>query len=136
MDIGENLMSWQTPRLARIELRKAETTMATDCRALEFSTLQQLEGRTFLLDALRVGEKRLELQTQRFSIEALMLEIGEITRLEHVESGVELALQRIEQLSRIVSLFQIEALLLARCGLDSLELCHRNILCKGLEGQL
>jgi len=129
VDIGENLMGWQTPRIARIELRKAESKMATACRALEFSILQQLEGRSFLLDALRVGDKRLELQTQRLSIEALMLEIGEITRLEYLESGIELARQRIDQLSRIVSLFQVEALLLARFGLDSLEQSHRYILC-------
>lgn len=129
VDIGENLMGWQTPRIARIALRKAEGAMATDCRALEFSILQQLEGRSFLLDALRVADKRLELQTQRLAIEALMLEIGEITRLEYLESGIDLARQRIDQLTRIVSLFQMEALLLARCGLDSLEQSHRHILC-------
>ena len=129
VDVGENLMGWQAPRLAGIELCKAKTKMLSQCRVLEFSVLQQLEGRTFILDALRVGEKRLELQTQRFSIEALMLEIGEITRLEYLESGIELARQRIDQLSRIVSLFQVEAQLLARCGLDSIEQSHRYILC-------
>jgi outer membrane protein TolC len=126
--IGENLTGWQTPRIARIGLQKAETEMETAQRALEFSILQQLKGRSFLLDTLRLGEKRLELQAQRLVIEALMLEIGEITRLEYLESGIALARQRIDQLSRIVSLFQMEAVLLAQCGLEMLEHSHRYIL--------
>jgi hypothetical protein len=133
VDIGENLMGWATPRLARIGLRKAETKMKTACRMLEFSILQQLEGRAFILDAIQVGEKRLELKKQRLSIEALMLEIGDITRLEYLESGIDLARQRIDHLSRIVNLFQMEAFLLAQCGLDGLEQSHLYVLCAATE---
>jgi outer membrane protein TolC len=129
VEVGENLMGWQTPRIARIGLRKAETKMETARKALEFSILQQLKGRSFLLDAILLGENRLELQEQRLSIEALMLDIGEITRLEYLESGIEFTRQRIDHLSRIVSLFQMEAILLAKCGLDTLERSHRHVLC-------
>jgi outer membrane protein TolC len=128
VEVGENLMGWQTPRIARIGLRKAETKMETARKALEFSILQQLKGRSFLLDAIRLGEKRLELEEQRLSIEALMLDIGEITRLEYLESGIDFTRQRIDHLSRIVSLFQMEAILLAKCGLDTLERSHRHVL--------
>ena len=110
--------------------------METARGALEFSVLQQLEGCSFLLDALRLGEHRLEAHVQRLSILAVMLDIGEITRLEYLESGIDLARQRIDQLSRIVSLFQLEALLLAECGLDSLEHSHRHVLCTVSEGLL
>ena len=127
--LGENLGGWQTLRMARVELRKAETNMETALRTLEFSILQQLKARAFLLDAIRLEEKRFALQEQRRSIEAVMLEIGEITRLEYLQSGVALARRSIEQLSRIVSLFQMEAVLLAQCGLDILERSHRYILC-------
>ena len=102
--------------------------MRTARRALEHSVLQQIHKRSFLLETLRLEEKKLELQAQKRSIEALMLEIGEITRLEYLESGIELTRQRIDQLSRIVGLFQMEALLLAQCGLELLERSHRYIL--------
>lgn len=127
-ELGENLTEWQSLRIARIGLRKAETEMRTAYRALEQSVLQQIHKRSFLLETLRLEEKKLELQAQKRSIEALMLEIGEITRLEYLESGIELTRQRIDQLSRIVGLFQMEALLLAQCGLELLERSHRYIL--------
>ncbi len=127
-ELGENLTEWQSLRIARIGLQKAETEMRTARRALEHSVLQQIQKRSFLLETLHLEEKKLELQAQKRSIEALMLEIGEITRLEYLESGIELTRQRIDQLSRIVGLFQMEALLLAQCGLELLEHSHRYIL--------
>lgn len=126
--LGENLTGWQSPRIARIGLQKAETEMQAAQRTLEYSVLQQLKRRSFLMDTLRLEDKKLKLQAQRRSIEALMLEIGEITRLEYLQSGIALARQRIDQLARIVSLFQMEAVLLAQCGLDMLEQSHRHIL--------
>jgi outer membrane protein TolC len=131
--IGENLSGWQSPRVARIGLQKAQTKMRSAQRTLEFSVLQQLKGRSFLLDTLRLEAERLALQAERRSIEALMLEIGEITRLEYLQSGIAFARQRIDQLSRIVSLFQMETVLLAECGLDMLERSHRYILVPGSE---
>ena len=62
-----------------------------------------------------------------------MLEIGEITRLEYLQSGIALARQRIDQLSLIVSLFQMEAVLLAESGSEMLERSHRYILVPGPE---
>jgi len=132
-EIGENLSGWQSPRIARIGLQKAETKMKRAQRTLEFSILQQLKGRSFLLDTLRLEEERLALQAQRRSIETLMLEIGEITRLEYLQSGIALARQRIDQLSLIVSLFQMEAVLLAESGSEMLERSHRFILVPGPE---
>jgi outer membrane protein TolC len=127
-ELGENLLGWQSLRIARIALQKAETKMQKVRRTLEYSILQQLKTRSFLLDSLRLEEKKIDLQEQRRSIEALMLEIGEITRLEYLQSGIALARQRIDQLSRIVRLFQLEAMLLAECGSDMLERSHRYIL--------
>jgi outer membrane protein TolC len=127
-ELGENLLEWQSLRIARIGLQKTQTEMRTARRAVEHSIQQQIRRRSFFLETLRLEEKKLELQAQRRSIEALMLEIGEITRLEYLESGIELTRQRIDQLSRIVSLFQMEVLLLAQCGLELLERSHQYIL--------
>jgi outer membrane protein TolC len=135
-ELGENLAGWQSLRIARIGLQKAEAERQAAQRTLEYAILQQLERRSSLLDTLRLEEKRLELQAQRRSIEALMLEIGEITRLEYLESGIVLARQRIDQLSSIVSLFQMEAVLLAQCGLEMLERSHRYILRTNAEENL
>jgi hypothetical protein len=105
-------------------------------RALEFSILQRLERRAFLLDTLLLGEKRLRLQDRRRDLQTLMLEIGEITRLEYLQDGITVARQRIDHLSRIMRLFQMETLLLAQCGLDLLYGSHRYILLSDSEGLL
>jgi len=136
VELGENLTAWQSLRVARIGLQKAETEIRAAQRTLEFSILQQLKRRSFLLDTLRLEEKKLKLQEQRGSIEALMLEIGEITRLEYLQGGIALTRQRIDQLSRIVSLFQMEAVLLAQCGSDMLQHSHRYILLTDAEESL
>ena len=80
------------------------------------------------VENLRLEVEKQGLQIQRHSIQALMLEIGEITRLEYLQSGIELTRLRIEQLYRIVSLFQLETSLLALCGLDLLDSSHNYIL--------
>ena len=49
---------------------------------------QQLETRFHLLENLRLEVEKLQLQIQRHEIQALVLEIGEITRLEYLHSGI------------------------------------------------
>jgi len=127
-DVGENLEGVQSVRIAGIDLQKAQAEMQSYKRRLEFSVRQQLETRLHLLENLRLEVEKQQLQIQRHSIQALMLEIGEITRLEYLQSGIELARLRMEQLSRIVSLFQLETSLLALCGLDLLDSSHNYIL--------
>lgn len=127
-DVGENLEGVQSVRIARIDLQKAQAEMQSFKRRLEFSVRQQLETRFYLLENLRLEVEKLQLQIQRHAIQALMLEIGDITRLEYLHSGIELTRLRIEQLSRIVSLFKLETSLLALCGLDLLESSHNYIL--------
>ena len=127
-DVGENLEGVQSVRIAGIDLQKAQAEMQSSKLRLEFSVRQQLETRFHLLENLRLEIEKLQLQIQRHAIQALMLEIGEITRLEYLHSGIELTRLRIEQLSRIVSLFQLETSLLALCGLDLLESSHNYIL--------
>jgi len=127
-DVGENLEGVQSVRIAGIDLQKAQAEMQSFKLRLEFSVRQQLETRFHLLENLRLEIEKLQLQIQRQAIQALMLEIGEITRLEYLHSGIELTRLRIEQLSRIVSLFQLETSLLALCGLDLLESSHNYIL--------
>ncbi len=130
-DVGENLEGVQSVRIARIDLQKAQAAIKSYERTLEFSVREQLETRFHLLENLRLEAEKLQLQIQRHVIQALMLEIGEITRLEYLHSGIELTRLRIEQLSRIVSLFQLETSLLALCGLDLLESSHNYILLAG-----
>lgn len=130
-DVGDNLEGVQSVRIARIDLQKAQAEMRSFERGLEFSVRQQLETRFHLLENLRLEVEKLQLQIQRHEIQALVLEIGEITRLEYLHSGIELTRLRIEQLSRIVSLFQLETSLLALCGLDLLESSHNYILLAG-----
>jgi len=127
-DVGENLEGVQSVRIARIDLQKTQAGMQSYKQRLEFSVRQQLETRFYLLENLRLEVEKLQLQIQRHAIQALMLEIGEITRLEYLHSGIELTRMRVEQLSRIVSLFQLETSLLALCGLDLLESSHNYIL--------
>jgi outer membrane protein TolC len=126
--LAENLEGLRSVRLARIELRKAEAEKDRYERTLEYSVRQEFKTRSYLLDDIRLERRRLDLMTRRQEIQALMLEIGEITRLEYLQSGIELARLRIEQLSRIVSLFLVETTLLSYCGLEGLEGTHSHIL--------
>lgn len=126
--VGANLEGTQSVRIARIDLQKAQAETQSYKRRLEFSVREQLETRFHLLENLRLEGEKLQLQIHRHSIQALMLEIGEITRLEYLESGIELARLRIDQLSKIVSLFQLETSLLALCGLDLPDSGHNFIL--------
>jgi outer membrane protein TolC len=135
-DVGENLMGWHSLRTARIALQKTETELRKAVRGMEFSVRQQLKRRTFVLENLGLEEQRLDLQAQRHSIEAIMLEVGEMTRLEYLQSGIDLAHRRVEQLSRIVSLFQLETTLMAQCGLDLWEHGYRYILLSDTDGTL
>jgi outer membrane protein TolC len=125
---GTNLEGLRSVRVARLELAKGESGMRSYRRKLEYSVRQQYRSRCRALDILRLEERRLELQARRYAIEALMLEMGETTRLEHLQSGVELARRRIEQLSRIVSLFHLEADLLDMCGPEMMKDIHNHIL--------
>lgn len=125
--LAENLAARQTFRSARIGVHKAETEMEELRQNLDHAILHLLERRLNVLDSLRLEERRLVLQERRRTIEALMLEVGEITRLRYLQNGIELARQQVEQISRVVALFQLEAALLARCGLELLDNCHHHI---------
>jgi outer membrane protein TolC len=125
---GTNIEALQSPRTARLELAKAESSRASYRRNLEYTVRQQYRSRCRALDILRLEESRLELQARRYTIEAIMLEMGETTRLQYLQSGVELARRRIEQLSRIVSLFHLEADLLDMCGPEMSRDIHNHIL--------
>jgi hypothetical protein len=127
-ELGENLSHWQSAKIAGIGLQKAQTEMERARRRLEDSVRRQLKQRHFVLDTLLLEQKRIDLQSRRTSIEALMLEVGEITRLEYLQSAIALSRQKIDQLTRIVGLFQVEAVLLAQCGMDMIEQSHQAVL--------
>jgi len=130
-DIGENLNVLQSHRIARIELYRAEVQRHRQQRNLEYSIHRQFDSRNYLLENLLLEARRLQLQQRRHEIEAVMLDIGEITRVEFLQSGIELVRQRVDQLSRIVSLFQLESNLLAVCAPQMLESAHKRIVLAG-----
>jgi outer membrane protein TolC len=127
-ELGENLSHWQSAKIAGLGLQKAQTELERAQRRLEDSVRRQLKQRRFVLDTLLLEQKKIDLQSRRIAIEALMLEVGEITRLEYLQSAIALSRQKIDQLTRIVGLFQVEAVLLAQCGMDMIEQSHQAVL--------
>jgi outer membrane protein TolC len=127
-DLAGNLQELQSRATARTRLQELQTEVDRMRRSLEHSILRELDRRSFMLNTLLLEEKRLKLSSRRIAIQELMLEIGEITRLEYLQSRIEFTRQQMEQLSRAVKLFQLEAEMLARCGMEILERSHRFIL--------
>jgi outer membrane protein TolC len=125
--VAEDLEGIYSTTVARLNVRRAAAALETADRDLEFAIRQQLRGRAALRDALRLLREKLALAQRRRRVEALMVEIGEITRLEFVESEIELAKLRVEVLAQVVSLFNAEVALLRQCGLPDLEGSHQAL---------
>jgi outer membrane protein TolC len=116
--LAENLGQLHSVSVARLNLLKAGSELEELQGSLEFAIREQLHSRTHQLALLGLLRGKEALAEKRRHIQALMLEIGEITRLELVEGELELARLRVQILSAVVSLFHLDAALLERCGLE------------------
>jgi len=115
--VAENLEGLLSEEIARANLAKVVSNRRETERDLEFSVLEDLssvehERRTLAL----LEEKRAVMEKKR-RVEEVRLEIGDITRLDYVETEIELAKTRIAMLQAVTDLFGRETSLRRRCGI-------------------
>ncbi len=115
-----NLENIHTREAARLNLDKKGWEIE------EFKTVNDFNIRELLLDIdslkreLILVREKLELQEKKTEIEKLQLKLGEIKRLDYMESTIELSKERINIINSIALLYQKEISLLRLCGIKNI----------------
>ncbi|MFQ3620780.1 MAG: TolC family protein [Spirochaetales bacterium] len=116
--VWDNLEEYLSPALARLQLSRSETGFQATLRELEFSfkeSLQNLQEKQTLLQLLKEKEQLLQ---RKLSIEKVKLRIGEGTRLQYLESEIDLARLQMSILETLLDLYSLETNLLKIVGLS------------------
>ena len=86
----------------------------------------------FEIDSLKkeliLLRKKLKVQNKKTEIEKLQLKLGEIKRLDYMESTIELSKERINLINTIASLYQKEISLLRLCGIKNMIETSKNLI--------
>lgn len=130
-EVGGNVEELLARRLSTLKLDQARGQLDALKRELEFAVREQLQARQHQLEALKLLRQKQGIAERGQGIRSLMVELGELTRLEFVEGETALARLRIEILTGVVELFNREVALLEQCGLPGLETSHRAIVRSG-----
>lgn len=125
---GDNLVGLQSERAARLQLMQVWNGIEEQEEDLEFSIQQQLMEISVLLSQLELQRDRRQLEEEQKAIQMLLLELGELRRIDFVESEIERAESEITLIDSIVSLFNTEIELLAQCGQTNLADYHEAII--------
>ncbi len=88
--------------------------------------LLEIEAAKQELDLLR---KKLKISENKFLIEGLQLKLGEIKRIDYIESGIDLSKERINLVNSITELYQKEITLLKLCGIKDIIKTGSMIIC-------
>jgi len=128
LELGGDVEGVLAVRLATLRLDQACSRRDSIRRNLEFTVREQLQSRSHQLEALQLLREKRAIQERTQGIRSLMVDLGEITRLQLVEEEAELAALRIDILSAVVALFNQEVSLLEQCGLPGLETSYRAII--------
>lgn len=118
--LADDLEGLLSAEIARVNLHKAGVNHENAIRNLRYSIreeLAEIEREAGTLNLLRekqaIGERKLEIQ-------AVLLKIGDITRLDFVEEKISLARIRMDILTSIIRLSGRESALLHACGIPGL----------------
>lgn len=101
---------------ARLSALQAGTNLLDQGTALTFQIEQSVDEISSLRRSLDVGRRRLSVERRRGSIELVLLELGQLTRVDAVESQVRLANLEIDLIESVVELFRVELALLQVIG--------------------
>ncbi|MBN1836704.1 MAG: TolC family protein [Spirochaetales bacterium] len=126
--VGDNLEGMLAVRLAALELERAASRREAIRRGLEFTVRERLQSIAHQREAFALLREKRAIGERTQAVRSLMVDLGEITRLELVEGEAELAGLRVELLACVVTLFNLEVSLLEQCGLPGLETSYRAIL--------
>ena len=75
--------------------------------------------------------EKIMVQEKKTEIEKLQLKLGEIKRLDYMESAIDLSKEKINLVDRIASLYQTEITLLRLCGIKNIIKTGANLINSG-----
>ena len=125
---GDNVAAIQSERQARLAVLQQENRIAESTDNLQFFIEQSLSSIENLHARLQNRQDRLALERERREVQLLLLELGELRRIDFLESEIARAEEDISITDEIVSLFSTELELLARVGLPDLARYHSAII--------
>ena len=94
----------------------------------EFNIREMLIEIGSLKKELLLLREKLIIQEQKTEIEKLQLKLGEIKRIDYMESTIELSKERINLVNSIASLYQNEISLLKLCGIKNIVETGKNLI--------
>ncbi len=115
-----SLENWYSEDSALLGLEKAVWDIENFRISNEFSVREMLLEIDSAKQELNLLKKKLRISESKFSIEQLQLRLGEIKRIDYIESSIELSKERIELLNSITELYQKEITLLRLCGIKDI----------------
>lgn len=101
---------------ARLSALQAGTNLLDQSTALTFQIEQAVDEISSRRRSLSVARRRLGLERRRVEIELVLLELGQLTRVDAVESQVRLANLEIDLIESVVELFRTELAVLQTVG--------------------
>lgn len=116
--IGDNLEGVTDALSAKNNLTMARMELENTRRSVDFSLRSRVEELTRGQNRLAILKDRLTLQEEKLRIQEQELRLGQITRLNFVESEIDLADQRIEYVENLVSLHSLEEELISLSGIS------------------
>lgn len=101
---------------ARLSALQAGTNLLDQSTALTFQIEQAVDEISSRRRSLSVARRRLSLERRRVEIQLVLLELGQLTRVDAVESQVRLANLEIDLIESVVELFRTELAVLQTVG--------------------
>lgn len=117
--VGENLEGLLSIPLAQMNLRRNEITYERTRDELRFHLKQAFSLLREKAQRVRILKEKSALLAKKIEIQRLKVTLGEVTRLEFLESEIELFRSRSEIIKAITELFLQETAILKLCGLGS-----------------
>ncbi len=114
--VADDLEGLLSEEIARADLAKGLTTRREAERDIEFSIMEDLSSVEHERRALALLEEKRAVMEKKRSVEEVRLEVGDITRIDYVETEIELAKTKIAILEAVRNLFGRETSLRRRCG--------------------
>lgn len=114
--IADNLEGIGDARSAKNNLTMTRMDLENTRRGIEFSLRSAVEELKRSQNRVMILKERLTLQEEKLRIQEQELRLGQITRLNYVESEIDLADQRIEFVENLVSLHTQEEELISLSG--------------------
>jgi outer membrane protein TolC len=127
----EGMEGLYSKKLARLHLSQATGDLGALKAEIGFQIQELLFNIASLKKSLGLLRERLGIEEERSALQELKLELGQIKRIDFLDSELELSGLRIELVAATVDLYSQEVALLRLCGQTGLVETHSHIVTAG-----